>query len=124
VNGIVSALTGRLGRDPEFKLAMSGKRYVTFSVAVDQAEHRTEDRPEVETQWVKVVAFEELAQRLEDEGRLTKGCQVYVEGRLKLETWYTPQGEHRASLSVSAWTVQPMGQIGRRRATAAGAGIV
>jgi single stranded DNA-binding protein len=123
MNGLICAFTGRLGKDPDFKLAMSGKRYVTFSVAVDQNEHHTEERPEApETTWVKVVAFEELAHRLEDEGRLAKGAQVYVEGRLKLEEWYSAQGEHRASLAVSAWTVQVMGRIGRRRATAAGAG--
>jgi single-stranded DNA-binding protein len=42
-----------------------------------------------------------------------KGDQVYVEGRVRLDVWHGPDGD-RPSLIVSAWTVQPLGKIGRR----------
>ena len=47
--------------------------------------------------------------------RLTKGTQVYCEGRLSLGTWTGRDGEARAGLNLAAWEVQPMGQIGRRK---------
>jgi single-strand DNA-binding protein len=116
MNGITAAFTGRVGKDPELRYTMSGKRMLSFSVAVDENSRQTEERPDaVETTWVKITAWEETAERLEQEGRVKKGAAVYCEGRLKLSKWMTAQGEHRSGLELSAWTVQPMGQLGERR---------
>ena len=63
-------------------------------------------------QWVRVGHFgddaEELAQRL------VKGTDVYVEGRLKLNTWTIQDGSQRSGLNVTAWKLEPLGQIARR----------
>jgi single-strand DNA-binding protein len=116
MNGITAAFTGRIGRDPELKYTMSGKRMLSFSVAVDENSRQSEDRPDpAETTWVKVTAWEETAARLEQEGRVKKGAAVYVEGRLKLDRWTKADGTPQSGLSLSAWTVQPMGQLGERR---------
>jgi single-strand DNA-binding protein len=113
MNGLTCAFTGRLGRDPESKFTMSGKQMLQLNVAVDQDTRQTEERPDAETTWVKVTLWEERAAELE--GKLSKGALVYCEGRLKLERWTKSDGSPQAGLSLSAWTVQPMGQIGRRR---------
>jgi single-strand DNA-binding protein len=116
MNGITAAFTGRIGRDPELKYTMSGKRMLSFSVAVDENSRQTEERPEpAETTWVKVTAWEETAERLEQEGRVKKGAAVYCEGRLKLSKWMSAQGEPRSGLELSAWVVQVMGNLGERR---------
>jgi single-stranded DNA-binding protein len=47
--------------------------------------------------------------------RLTKGAEVYCEGRLSLGTWTGRDGEAKVGLNLAAWAVQPMGQIGRRK---------
>jgi len=47
--------------------------------------------------------------------RLTKGTQIYCEGRLSLGTWTGRDGEAKSGLNLTAWEVQPMGQIGRRK---------
>jgi single-stranded DNA-binding protein len=47
--------------------------------------------------------------------RLTKGIEVYCEGRLSLRTWTGRDGEAKAGLNLAASEVQPMGQIGRRK---------
>jgi single-stranded DNA-binding protein len=39
---------------------------------------------------------------------------VYVEGRLTMNTWEGKDGLQRAGLSVTAWQVLPLGQIGRK----------
>jgi len=47
--------------------------------------------------------------------RLTKGAQVYCEGRLSLGTWTGRDGDAKAAFRLAAWDVPPMGQIGRRK---------
>jgi single-strand DNA-binding protein len=116
MNGLHCAFTGRVGTDPTKRFTMSGKQLIEFRVAVDESSRQTEERPDPpETQWIKVVVWEEAAERLEQEGRVKKGATVYVEGRLRLSKWVSAQGEHRSGLELSAWTVQPMGQLGERR---------
>lgn len=113
MNGIDCAFTGQLGRDPESSYTRQGKSMLTLRVAVDENTHQTEQRPNAETTWCRVVCWEELADQLAEV--LTKGCTVYVEGRLRLERWTAPDGTPRSGLACSAWLIQPMGQIGRRR---------
>jgi single-strand DNA-binding protein len=112
VNGISIACSGRLGNDPELKYSGTGKPLLTFSVAVDANTRATEDRPGAETLWLRCTAWETQAEELAE--TLRKGALVYIEGRLSHGTWETPAGERRCGLNVSCWTVQPMGQIGRR----------
>jgi single-stranded DNA-binding protein len=57
------------------------------------------------------------------EGRVKKGAAVYVEGRLKLDRWTKADGTPMVGLSLSAWTVQPMGQLGERRRSSPVAGV-
>ena len=108
MNGIVCAFQGRVSRDAELKHTQSGTAMLTFSVAVADSKASQDAPPE----WVRVVVWGELAESLE--GRLVGGTECYVEGRLKLSEWTGRNGEHRAGLNVSAWAVQPMGQIGTR----------
>lgn len=114
MNGITAALTGRIVRDCEVRFTATGKPMLTASLAVDDAK-RAEDGP---TEWVKVVAFGELADELAP--KLVKGTQAYCEGRLKLNTWTAQDGGQRSGLELVCWTIQPMGQIGRRRPQPAG----
>ena len=87
----------------------TGRAVLNFSVAV------LENRPGGDgaaLQWVRIAAWEELAEDLAE--RLQKGDEVYVEGRLSLNTWLGRDGEQHTSVNVSAWLVQPLGHIGRR----------
>jgi single-strand DNA-binding protein len=67
--------------------------------------------------WVRVALFGDTVGELA--ARLTKGAEVYCEGRLTLGTWTGKDGEPKAGLNLAAWVVQPMGQIGRRKPKAA-----
>ncbi len=44
----------------------------------------------------------------------TKGAEVYAEGRLKLNSWTAQDGTPRSGLNLTAWRLDPVGQIGRR----------
>jgi single-stranded DNA-binding protein len=65
-----------------------------------------------EVTWVWVAVFEEKARAL---AGIAKGVEVYGEGRLSLNAWTGRDGAERTGLSVSAWQVMPLGQIGRRK---------
>jgi len=120
VNGLHCAFTGRLGGEPEQKYTRTGKAMLTFSVAVDENTVESEDRAAPETQWVRATCWEEQALELAE--KLHKGTPVYVEGKLRLDRWTAPDGAERSGLSLSAWTVQPMG-VGRKSARGLDGGL-
>jgi single-stranded DNA-binding protein len=70
-----------------------------------------EDTPTIT--WVRMAYFETDAEALA--GKLTKGTEAYIEGWLKLDTWTAKDSSKRSGLSVVAWKIVPLGQIGRKR---------
>lgn len=110
MDGIVVALQGRLGGDPETRYLPNGSEVLQFSIAPNDSR-----APEGQTEWVRVSIFtEKLADGVAD--KLQRGVEAYVEGRLQLNRWEAQDGAQRAGLRVNAWTVQSMGAIGRRGA--------
>lgn len=108
MNGIIEcAFVGRLAQEPQMRESKAGKRWASLSIAIGAGDEVT---------WVRVAVFGEAADLI---GGLAKGTQVYVEGRIKLESWTDKDGELRSGLGVAASLVQPLGQIGRKRASAA-----
>lgn len=102
---IETAFIGRLGSDPTLRHVKDGTlALLSFTAAVGDDD---------EVQWVRVAAFGDQAESLE--GKLAKGGKIYVEGKLKLDTFTDKQGEQRSMLNVTAWTLQPLGNIGRRK---------
>lgn len=109
MNGVTVALTGRLGADAEFRSIAGGTAFLTFNVAVNDDKRVAAE----EIEWVRCAVFGKDA--LPIASRLVKGVEVYVEGRARVDQWVSSDGQHRAVLTVNAWTVHPLGQIGRRR---------
>ena len=110
MDGLHAAFIGRLGADSELKYTAGGLAPLRCSVCVKDLRAEEKGDP---AQWVKVILFGESAEQLAP--RLTKGIEVYVEGRVKLNRWTDREQKERADLELVAWTVQPLGQIGRRR---------
>jgi single-strand DNA-binding protein len=106
MNGITACFVGRLGKDAEVRATKAGKSWASFTVAVD-----TNVDSEAGTAWVRVALFGDTVDALAP--RLTKGTEIYCEGRLTLRPWTDADGK-KAGLSLTASLVQPMGQIGRR----------
>ncbi|WP_300455251.1 single-stranded DNA-binding protein [Desulfobacula sp.] len=79
-------LIGRLGRDPEIRYSQQGLAVVNFSIATSEqwTDKNTGDRQE-KTEWHRVVAFGKPAETLEK--YLSKGSQVYIEGRLQTRNY-------------------------------------
>jgi len=93
-------IIGNLGRDPEMRYTPSGRPVTTFSVATSRAWNTSEGEKHVETEWFNVVAWSNLAEICKQ--YLTKGQQVYIEGRLQTRHWDDQEGNKHTSIEIVA----------------------
>lgn len=79
-------IVGRLGADPELKYFQNGDAVVNISVATSETwkDKGTGEKME-RTEWHRVVAFRRLAEIIGE--YLTKGSQIYIEGKLQTRSW-------------------------------------
>jgi single-strand DNA-binding protein len=78
-------LIGCLGRAPEMRYTPNGKPVTSFSVITTHDWASSNGERHQETDWFNVVVWGELAE--ECKRSLSKGQQVYVEGRVKTRRW-------------------------------------
>lgn len=83
-------IIGRLGRDPELRYTTSGRAVATFTVATTRSWNTSSGERRTETEWFNVVAWGSLAEICKQ--LLTKGTQVYIEGRLHTRKWEDENG--------------------------------
>ncbi len=103
-------IIGHLGRDPEMRYTPSGKPVTTFSVAVSRSWNSGDGERHTETEWFNIVAWGNLAETCKQ--YLTKGQQVYIEGRLQTRRWDDKEGVKHSSVEVVA---NEMMMLGERR---------
>lgn len=100
-------LIGNLGADPEMRFTASGTAVANFRIACSRTfTNRDGERQEV-TEWVSIVAWQRLAELVGQ--YLSKGRQVYVEGRLQTRQWEDREGNTRYTTEVVANDVQFLG---------------
>lgn len=100
-------IIGNLGRDPEMRYTPEGQAVVTFSVASSRKYKTAAGEQREETEWFNCSAWGKLADVCNE--YLTKGKQVYVEGRLKTRTYQAQNGETRFSIDVTCQEIQFLG---------------
>jgi len=93
-------IIGNLGRDPEMRYTPSGKPVTTFSVATSRSWNTSDGEKREETEWFNVVAWSSLAEICKQ--YLTKGQQVYIEGRLQTRHWDDQEGNKHTSVEIVA----------------------
>lgn len=94
-------LIGNLGADPEMRYTPAGRAVTTFRIAVNRTwKDPTSGEQQQDTQWVRIVAWAQLAEICAR--YLSKGRQVYIEGRLQTRSWETPDGSRRYMTEVVA----------------------
>lgn len=84
-------IIGNLGRNPEMRYTPSGRPVTSFSVATSRSWVNAEGERREETEWFNVVTWGNLAEICKQ--HLTKGQQVYVEGRLQTRGWEGQNGK-------------------------------
>jgi single-strand DNA-binding protein len=100
-------LIGNAGRDAELRYLANGTAQASFSLAVNRNYRGGDGEWKEETEWFNIVAWRELAERLSQ--NVSKGKQVYVEGRLQTRTWDDDQGVKHYRTEVIANSVLLLG---------------
>jgi single-strand DNA-binding protein len=103
-------LMGNLTRDPELRVTPKGTAVCQIGVAVNQSYKDKDGNAREETTFVDVDVFGRQAEVIAK--YLTKGRPILVEGRLKLDSWETKEGEKRSKLKVVLENFQFVGSRG------------
>jgi len=105
INKVV--LIGNLGRDPEVRYTTDGTAVATFSIATSETwkDKATGEKRE-RTEWHRIVAWRRLGEICGE--YLSKGRQVYVEGKLQTRSW-EKDGVTRYTTEIVASDVQFLG---------------
>jgi single-strand DNA-binding protein len=107
VNKVI--LVGRLGADPEVKAIGSGSTVARLNLATSESWVKDGQKQE-RTEWHRVTVWGKLAEICGK--HLSKGRQVYVEGKLQTRQWEDQQGQKRYTTEIVASTVQFLGSAG------------
>ena len=101
-------LIGNLGNDPEVRYTPSGDAVANFSIATSEEwkDKNTGEKKE-RTEWHRIVAWRRLGEICGE--YLSKGRQVYVEGRIQTNAWEDKEGNKRYTTEILANTVQFLG---------------
>jgi single-strand DNA-binding protein len=120
VNKVI--LIGNLGKDPEVRYTSGGQAVANLRIATSRSwtDKQSGQRKE-ETEWHDVEVWGKQAEQCGE--FLSKGRQVYVEGRLKTDTWDDKQsGQKRSRVKVVADSVRFIGGGGGARGGQGGPG--
>lgn len=114
-------IVGYLGRDPELRYTPSGTAVCDFSIATSERKGRRDggDTDEITT-WFRVSLWGKQAELANQ--YLTKGRQVYIEGRLSQREYTDREGNKRTSLEVNGTDMQFIGSRGDEMAAGASGG--
>ncbi len=100
-------LVGNLTRDPEIRYTQSGLAVCNLGLAVNERTKNAEGEWVDEPVFVDVTLWDRTAQVASE--YLSKGSPVLIEGRLKLDTWQSPDGQKRSKLCVVGQRMQLLG---------------
>jgi len=101
-------IIGHLGRDPEMRYTPSGRPVTTFTVATSRSWNTSDGERHNETEWFNIVTWGNLAEICKQ--YLTKGQQVYIEGRLQTRKWEDNEGTKHTSVEIVANEMMILGE--------------
>jgi single-strand DNA-binding protein len=109
VNKVI--LLGNLGADPEKRETPAGMTITTLRLATsEQWTDKQSGEKRENTEWHRVVLFGRLGDIAAQ--YLSKGSQVYIEGRLQTRKWQGQDGQDRYTTEIVASDMQLVGGRG------------
>ena len=100
-------LVGNLGRDPELRYTPQGKAVCSFSMATNERKKDSSGEFQNVATWFRVTLWGNQAETANK--YLSKGRQVYIEGRLRMEEYTDREGAIQKTLEVNATDMQFIG---------------
>lgn len=108
VNKVI--LVGNLGKDPELRYTASGTAVCNFSLATTERYKDRDGNNQEKTEWHNIVVWRQLAEIC---GKyLTKGKQIYIEGKLQTRKWEDRDGNTRYTTEIVADQMQMLSRAG------------
>jgi single-strand DNA-binding protein len=105
VNKVI--LVGNLGRDAELRYTPGGAAVATLNLATTEVWNDKAGQKQEKTEWHRVVLWGKQAESLQE--YLTKGKQIYVEGRLQTRQWDDKDGNKRYTTEIKADRITLLG---------------
>ena len=100
-------LIGRLGKDPEVRYMPNGEAVCNFSVATSETWNDRNGQRVERTEWHNITMYRKLA---EIAGQyLTKGSQVYLEGKIQSRKYQGKDGIERYAYDIIANEMKMLG---------------
>jgi single-strand DNA-binding protein len=105
-------LVGRLGKDPEVRYTPDGMMVTTFTMATDEQRKDKSGERVKTTEWHRIVTFGKLAEIC---GKyLIKGKLVFVEGRIRTQSWEDKEGNKRSTTEIIASDMRMLDSKGQK----------
>lgn len=114
------SILGHLGRDPELRYTPQGTPVCDFSIATSEKRKDSSGEMQDVTTWFRVTFWGRQAELASQ--YLSKGRQVFVEGRLSQREWTDREGGKRYSLEVNGTDLHFVGSRGDEQTRAAASG--
>jgi len=101
-------LMGNLTRDPELKFTPKGTAVADFGMAINRSWKSDDGTKHEEVTFIDISFMGRMAEIVSEYAK--KGSPLYVEGRLKLDTWEDKTtGQKRSRLKIIGETLQLLG---------------
>lgn len=100
-------IVGNLGRDPEVRFTPSGKAVAKFTVATSERWTDQQGQRQERTEWHNIIVWGKQAETCGQ--YLSKGRQVYVEGRISNRSYDDKDGNKRYITEIIARDVRFLG---------------
>lgn len=97
-------LIGLVGKDPEVR-GTNNAKVATFTLATSERYKDKNGEYQTNTEWHNLVCWRQ-AEFVEK--YITKGAQVYVEGKLRTRSWENDKGEKRYVTEILVNEIQPL----------------
>ena len=102
-------LLGRLGKDPELRMSASQTAICNFSLATSDRQKQGDQWVD-KTEWHNIIVFGKTAENAAK--YLSKGKQVFIEGKIQTRKWQDKEGKDRYSTEIIANSIQFVGAKG------------
>jgi len=103
-------LIGRLGKDPELRYTSSGKAFASFSLATSERWSGADGQKQEATTWHNIVVWGKQAEVMKE--YLSKGREVYIEGRIANRSYDDKEGNKKYISEVVVQSFQFVGSKG------------
>ncbi len=97
-------LLGRLGKDPEVKYLDNNRAVANFTLATNEVFIDKSGNKVEQTDWHNIEMWDALAKNAEKV--LKKGRTVFIEGKIKNDTWVDKEGNKRTTMRIRALQFQ------------------